>query len=164
MPGALVDGRITVGIAARMSVVAGGNIKSAVRAELDRARMMTTLAPLLAELQHDLLACERERVAVHGETTQALADKILWRIIEINPVVRSESRVQREPEESVFLFCKNLEFTGGQNFARGRFVNLQLARDFVEKDSAIGRQFQFHWLWHPFREHFHFEAIVRRRA
>src|SRR6185436_19543908 len=74
--GPFIDGGVAIGITAGISVIAGGDEKVAIGAELDRAGVMTAFASLFAEFEHFDFAGEIELILFHREAAQALADKI----------------------------------------------------------------------------------------
>ena len=79
-----------------MRIVTGGNKEVSIRAELYGTGVMTTFAALLAKFEHHLLARHIQNISLQDKAAQALAGVIGGRIIEVNPIIFYEMRIQCE--------------------------------------------------------------------
>ena len=159
---AFVERRVAFGIAVRVSVIAGGDVNAAVRAKLDRACMVAAFPPLLAKGEHDLLTLHIEHVTVHHEPAEPLALHVFRRMVEVDPVVVGELRIEREAEQPILIRRCHLHGASLDDGFRVRFPNAEFAGDLDEKDATIGGEFQLHRLRHARGEDFDFVAAIGR--
>ena len=147
-----------------MGVVTCGNEKAAVGTELDTAGVVTAFTPLFSKTQEDFLTGQVENVAFHFKATEPLTFDGSRRVIQVDPMIVRELRVERESQQAVLLVgCCLHRASLGDGF-RIRFPDPHFTADLDKKDPPVRGDFQFHRLRHSCRQHFGFVAGIGRRG
>ena len=121
----------------RVGVVAAGDEEAAVRAEGERARVVTALLALLLVGEDHLLCLCVEDVPHQLEAAHVLADEVRRRILQVDPVVLLEVRVQGQADEPVLLLGEDLDLEGEAELGAVGVVHPELSRELDDEHASV---------------------------
>ncbi len=142
--GALVNGGKAFGIAAGMGVVPRGDEEAAVRAELEGAGVMTTLKALFLELEETFFRGEVKLIAPHREAADVLAGEVRRRVLQVNPLIPGEIRIEGDSDQAILLSGGDLQLACLDDLLGRGIEDAEFATELDEKDPTIRGDFQLH--------------------